>query len=944
MNNVLSLLQKYKSLRWKIIPLQGKRPFWDGWSSPEKWQKGKYSTEKAAEEILSSGLNVGVVTGELSGIIGIDVDQPRLTGLREDKVRELMKKGVLAHTTSKAPRLIFRSSNPEVLNFNRKLVRRKEELSDEERELLVGDEDKQAVTLIEVLGSGRQFVAPPSIHPETGEPYRWLTPLPDNPEDIYEIKDLNELRKLLFELFERGDLVAELFEGDIKQRAIAETGERGEKAEEILNEWLEVLLKHLEVAEDRGSYILLHCPFHKPDKHPSAAIYRNSFLFVCFHDTKSFTFTLKQLAEELGIELPRKRREKRTNEAWIPLKYEELDFGWLHVVKVSESDFVARVINKDGQIAIPARNVKQLFITQPRLAEYFFGPIKKALVERYGEIAFNKWFGKIQETTIRKMNYLKLELPDPAEVEGEELFDMATLKEFGIESVDEAKALVERFVNESGLIHSEVAEFLLSRFSIKTLLENDEVLLYENGVYRMNGERKLKEIVQRLLKALGLAAGLTRHKVDEIVAYIKRETYTPLNEFMKFNDLELVNLKNGVLDLTTMELRPHSPEYLFLWQLPVEYRPEADCPRIKKFVSEIVREQDVDTLLKLSAYVLMPGQPFKIAFYLYGGRDNGKSTFLNLLARFFGKENIASVPLQEIERNRFAGHELVDKLVNLSSETPGEQLDELKVFKRITGGDPIFVEKKFKDGYSVYVRCKLIFAGNRLPQVTHLDEATISRWILIEFPFKFKKNPKLLDELTTEDELSGFFNLLLNYYKKLKEEGFESVDVEESRRVWLRLSNPLQAFVHEKVEATFESEVEKDAIWEAFYEWCNRHNIPFPYKGSGGKARFFEAFYKILKNNGIWFEQQRIRVGDDRVFVIKGIELVDKEEEREAEIEAEILEEDGFYVCSRCGVRFLTKEDGEAHLETARDFPEVCRPKKEVEEEEIDLSSYLDGG
>jgi hypothetical protein len=46
-------------------------------------------------------------------------------------------------------------------------------------ERLVATDDGKTVPewTIEVLSTGKQLVAPPSIHPDTGAPYRWVTPL-----------------------------------------------------------------------------------------------------------------------------------------------------------------------------------------------------------------------------------------------------------------------------------------------------------------------------------------------------------------------------------------------------------------------------------------------------------------------------------------------------------------------------------------------------------------------------------------------------------------------------------------------------------------------------------------------------------------------------------------------------------------------------------------------
>ncbi|HIH73365.1 MAG: hypothetical protein PWP49_139 [Thermococcaceae archaeon] len=174
----LALIEQYSKLGWKVIPLKPgeKRPYWADWANPEKWGSEEYSNERTIQELKKTPqLNVGVLAGEVSGIIAIDVDQPKIAGYNSKKAIEL---GALAHTTSKAPRLIFRSSNPEVLNFSKKVVLRK---SDVDPGLLVpGTEDKAEVTVVEILGTGRQFVVPPSIHP-SGTPYEWVSHLPEDP-------------------------------------------------------------------------------------------------------------------------------------------------------------------------------------------------------------------------------------------------------------------------------------------------------------------------------------------------------------------------------------------------------------------------------------------------------------------------------------------------------------------------------------------------------------------------------------------------------------------------------------------------------------------------------------------------------------------------------------------------------------------------------------------
>ena len=78
-----------------------------------------------------------------------------------------------------------------------------------------------------------------------------------------------------------------------------------------LEKWLKVLKEHLDVAGEGSNYIYAHCPFHPPDKHPSFAINKVKFYAVDYHDGE--VFSLKDLGEKLGVDLPGEKGENNLN-------------------------------------------------------------------------------------------------------------------------------------------------------------------------------------------------------------------------------------------------------------------------------------------------------------------------------------------------------------------------------------------------------------------------------------------------------------------------------------------------------------------------------------------------------------------------------------------------------------------------------------------------------
>jgi len=70
----------------------------------------------------------------------------------------------------------------------------------------------------------------------------------------------------------------------------------------ILQGWLKQIKPKLNIAGEGSQYLYVHCPFHKPDNHPSFAIHKAKFYAIDYHDNR--VYSLKELAQALGVTLP----------------------------------------------------------------------------------------------------------------------------------------------------------------------------------------------------------------------------------------------------------------------------------------------------------------------------------------------------------------------------------------------------------------------------------------------------------------------------------------------------------------------------------------------------------------------------------------------------------------------------------------------------------------
>jgi hypothetical protein len=125
-----------------VHPLKGKQPLLKGWTE-------KATTDEATIEnwFRRTTYNVGIVTGEKSGILVVDVDD----------------KGMLSHHP-------WLSTNTPVVDTAKGC-----HLYYAWSPALAGLKTTKARILpgIDIRGNGGQVAAPPSIHPDTGNPYTW---------------------------------------------------------------------------------------------------------------------------------------------------------------------------------------------------------------------------------------------------------------------------------------------------------------------------------------------------------------------------------------------------------------------------------------------------------------------------------------------------------------------------------------------------------------------------------------------------------------------------------------------------------------------------------------------------------------------------------------------------------------------------------------------------
>jgi len=410
-----------------------------------------------------------------------------------------------------------------------------------------------------------------------------------------------------------------------------------------------------------------------------------------------------------------------------------------------------------------------------------------------------------------------------------------------------------------------------------------EMWIYHEGIYIPQGKSYIQESCREILKE-----NFTTQICNEVISKIEADTLIDIDKFFKTNYIDEIPVENGILNIRSKQISEFNPKKVFFNKLPIKYNPNAECPHITQFFKDVLKhEEDTEVMFELFGYCLLKEYKFEKAFMFVGNGRNGKSKTLSLLKRFVGAENCCSVPLSQINPTSTSVCELYGRLVNLAGDLSNTDLKDTGTIKQITGRDLINAKRKFLRDLIFVNYAKLVFACNDLPRVYDTSEGFWSRWLLLEFPYKFitKKEMRYLTEkeksickirdediiekITTPEEMSGLLNKALKKLESLEmRHNFSySKGTKEIKDMWVRQADSFMAFCLDHVKEDYNGKVTKKNMRRYFSKYCKKHQV------KGASDRGIKA---TLENNYGVIEAQLGDYGRERVW--EGITLIKLEE------------------------------------------------------------------
>jgi P4 family phage/plasmid primase-like protien len=507
--------------------------------------------------------------------------------------------------------------------------------------------------------------------------------------------------------------------------------------------------------------------------------------------------------------------------------------------KMSDEQRFQYVVDWDKQKAIQAKRPAYIDASPKKLQDLWEGIKKKYQKKRQEERDKRK---REAENDSKRSN--KKEASGDSSVGG-----TATAAVGGLD--DEKPDIIEQAVEE-----------IMSRHEFLTIEESKQVLYYRNGVYVPGGEVLIEKIAEATFDY-----AITNRDLSEIKGHIIRRTYHKHAEIDA--DIDIINLNNGLYNIQTGEFKEHSPDYLSINQIPVTYNPEAKPKRFGKFIHEVLYPSEIRTAIELLAYTFYRDNPFEIITILHGYGANGKSVLTGLLTALHGAKNVSNVPLAAMLEDRFALSDLENKAVNIDTELTSTTIKDTSILKKLTGRQEIRIQRKHERAYDAILYAKLFFSANKIPVAYDESDAFYRREMVVCLPNKFEgkgDDPDLKRKLTTQEELSGVFNVMMAVLRRvLKQNRIYTKErtIEQRRERYVRAADPITALLEAVIaeDSVVSDEVTKEKFHQAYLRFCNKHNLAVLSK---------ESLSKVLKKKG--FQDGRQTTGK-RERIWKGVKL-----------------------------------------------------------------------
>jgi len=379
----------------------------------------------------------------------------------------------------------------------------------------------------------------------------------------------------------------------------------------------------------------------------------------------------------------------------------------------------------------------------------------------------------------------------------------------------------------------ELAEEWLAKYT-GTVYGLGQFWRFDGGYYRPLADMVVKQEVLQVLQG----AKTRRIKpTDRLVkSVVSLAAYKALVSDDQWNsNPDILVCRNGTLEIPTRTLRPHDQNDYQTSAVPYDYDPDEKAPTFSGALSRL--GVDVSSfIMEFAGYSLTTDTKYEIAVWFHGPSGCGKSTIITgfqaMLGFPFDEKNrkqaqsgrVGILGLGEIERNRFALTNILGKTLLISTEQPVTFAQSTHILNAIISGEPITVDRKFREPVEIVPRAKLFWAMNEIPRIGDAGNGLFRRVKVVAFPaLNGEPDPSIKKMIKLEG--AGILNMALDGLDRLRERGHFEIpsDVRAASEEYQTINDVPKLFIADCCQTGPDYRVQSALLYEDYRLWCEKN-------------------------------------------------------------------------------------------------------------------------
>lgn len=292
---------------------------------------------------------------------------------------------------------------------------------------------------------------------------------------------------------------------------------------------------------------------------------------------------------------------------------------------------------------------------------------------------------------------------------------------------------------------------------------------------------------------------------------------------------QIVSLRNGLLDLDTQNMAPHTPTYFNSWALSFEYDPNAQCPVWENFLSEVFAHDPAGAQLlqEYAGYLISGRMDHHKAMLLIGPARGGKGVISRTLKQLVGVNNTVSPSLHSMG-SEFGMADLIGKPLAIveDARADDDRRNNATVERllNIIGEDAVSINRKNIDFWNGTLPTRFLLVSNEMPRFLDSSGAINTRFMSVKLRRSFADDPDTTLGSRINQELPGVFNWALAGLDRLDQQGHftrpETMD--EIQDLMGDMSSPASKFLDENYIITGDEgdHIRVSEVHGKYKVWC----------------------------------------------------------------------------------------------------------------------------